>query len=177
MSSQPYLDSVQRKTGKTVDEFRVLAEEKGLLGPDVKAGQVVAWLKEDFGLGQGHAMAVYGAIRSVGQPKSTIQEQVAKQFSGARARWREIFDALVADVEKFGSDVALVPRNSYIGVVRDGKKFAIVQPSSERLDVGIKLRGLNRLVGSLRQGAGTRWSLIVCASTIPSKLMRSSSAG
>lgn len=48
----------------------------------------------------------------------------------------------MADVEKFGSDVALVPRNSYIGVVRDGKKFAIVQPSSERLDVGIKLRGV-----------------------------------
>jgi len=63
MSFQAYLDNIQTKTGKTPDEFKKLAEEKGLLKPDVKAGQIVAWLKEDFELGHGHAMAMYAYFK------------------------------------------------------------------------------------------------------------------
>jgi hypothetical protein len=63
MSFQAYLDNIQTKTGKTPEDFKKLAEEKGLLKPDVKAGQIVAWLKEDFGLGHGHAMAIYAYFK------------------------------------------------------------------------------------------------------------------
>lgn len=63
MSFQAYLDNIQTKTGKTPDDFKKLAEEKGLLKPDVKAGQIVAWLKEDFELGHGHAMAMYAYFK------------------------------------------------------------------------------------------------------------------
>jgi len=59
MSFQAYLDNIKTKTGKTPEQFKKLAEKKGLLKPDVKAGQIVAWLKEDFELGHGHAMAIY----------------------------------------------------------------------------------------------------------------------
>lgn len=38
-------------------------EEKGLLKPEVKAGQIVAWLKDDFELGRGHAMAIYALLK------------------------------------------------------------------------------------------------------------------
>ncbi|MBC8042335.1 MAG: DUF4287 domain-containing protein, partial [Rhizobacter sp.] len=51
------------KTGKTPEDFKKLAEKKGLLKPDVKAGEIVAWLKKDFDLGRGHAMAVYAWLR------------------------------------------------------------------------------------------------------------------
>jgi hypothetical protein len=46
MSFQAYLDTIKAKTGKTPDDFGALAARKGLLGPDVKAGEVVAWLKD-----------------------------------------------------------------------------------------------------------------------------------
>jgi len=59
MSFQAYLDNIKTKTGKTPEQFKKLAEKKGLLKPDVKAGEIVAWLKEDFELGHGHAMAIY----------------------------------------------------------------------------------------------------------------------
>ncbi len=36
---------------------------KGLLQPGVKAGAIVAWLKRDFGLGPGHAMAIYATFK------------------------------------------------------------------------------------------------------------------
>lgn len=59
MSFQAYLDNIKAKTGKTPEQFKKLAEKKGLLKPGVKAGEIVAWLKEDFELGHGHAMAIY----------------------------------------------------------------------------------------------------------------------
>lgn len=63
MSFQAYINNIKTKTGKTPEDFKKLAEEKGLLEPGVKAGEIVAWLKEDFGLGHGHAMAIYAAFK------------------------------------------------------------------------------------------------------------------
>ena len=37
--------------------------KQGVLTPGVKAGEIVAWLKEDFGLGHGHAMAIYATFK------------------------------------------------------------------------------------------------------------------
>ncbi|MCC7019058.1 MAG: DUF4287 domain-containing protein [Ardenticatenales bacterium] len=63
MSFQAYIDNIKAKTGKTPDDFKRLAEDKGLLEPGVKAAAIVAWLKEDFDLGHGHAMAIYATFK------------------------------------------------------------------------------------------------------------------
>ncbi len=68
MSFQAYLTNIQAKTGKSPADFRALAEkkgftEKGRLCAGVKAGAIVQWLKEDFQLGHGHAMAVYALLK------------------------------------------------------------------------------------------------------------------
>jgi hypothetical protein len=63
MTFQAYIDNIKAKTGKTPEEFKKLAEKKGLLQSGVKAGVIVAWLKEDFGLGHGHAMAIYATFK------------------------------------------------------------------------------------------------------------------
>jgi len=64
MSFQAYLDSIQAKTGKTPNEFVAMAKEKGFDAPDTKAGRIIDWLKEDFGLGRGHAMALVHVIKN-----------------------------------------------------------------------------------------------------------------
>ena len=63
MSFQAYLDNIEAKTGKTPHEFVALAQAKGLTDPSTKAGAIVAWLKEEFGLGRGHAMALVHVIK------------------------------------------------------------------------------------------------------------------
>ena len=68
MSFQAYLDNIKAKTGKTPEDFTKLAEEKGLLNPGVKAGEIVSWLKKDFGLGHGHAMAIYAYFKGIKKP-------------------------------------------------------------------------------------------------------------
>lgn len=64
MSFQAYLDNIELKTGKTPNEFIALAKEKGFDNPATKAGEIVAWLKEDFGLGHGHAMTLVHVIKN-----------------------------------------------------------------------------------------------------------------
>jgi hypothetical protein len=61
MSFQAYLDNIEEKTGLTPRKFVELATEKGF-GPGTKAGDIVAWLGEDYGLGRGHAMALVHVI-------------------------------------------------------------------------------------------------------------------
>ncbi len=63
MTFKAYIDNIHKKTGKTPDDFRKLAEKKGLLKPGVKAMAVVNWLKSEHGLGHGHAMAIYAAFK------------------------------------------------------------------------------------------------------------------
>ena len=70
MSFQAYLDNIQAKTGKSPDDFKAIAEQKGFiqnseLKSNVKAGDVVKWLKDDFELGHDHAMAIYALLKGV----------------------------------------------------------------------------------------------------------------
>lgn len=139
MSFQAYLDSVKAKTGKTPDDFRALAAEKGL----VKSGQIVAWLKSDYGLGHGHASAVAAVIVHADKRDAGPAEMIAALFSGKKASWRTAYDALAAEASKFGADVEMEPNLTYVNVRRGTRKFGIVQPSSAaRLDIGIKLKGV-----------------------------------
>lgn len=64
MSFQAYLDNIEKQTGKTPNDFIALAREKGFTDPKTKAGVIVAWLKDDFGLGRGHAMALVHVIKN-----------------------------------------------------------------------------------------------------------------
>ena len=45
---------------------RVLVDQAAARGftPTTKAAEVVAWLKTEHGLGQGHAMAFYGVLKN-----------------------------------------------------------------------------------------------------------------
>jgi len=64
MSFQAYLDNIEAKTGKTPNELIALAKAKGLDSKDTKAGEIVAWLSEDYELGRGHAMALVHVIKN-----------------------------------------------------------------------------------------------------------------
>ena len=59
-----YLPGIEKKTGKTTEDFLALAIEKGLGDPGIKPGVRIAWLKQDFGLGHGHAMFMAHAIKN-----------------------------------------------------------------------------------------------------------------
>jgi hypothetical protein len=68
MSFETYLKNIEAKTGKSATDFQRLAREKGFtqngqLAPGIKAGAIVKWLKNDFDLGHGHAMAIVALLK------------------------------------------------------------------------------------------------------------------
>ena len=135
---QSYLDNIKAKTGLTPKDFRALAKEKGL----TKAGEVVAWLKKDYRLGYGHAGAIWLVIGHANDVKASPADRLARLFAGKKNVWRKPYDALEKKIRKFGIDVEIAPNMTYINLVRGAKKFAIVQVTVERLDLGVKLKGV-----------------------------------
>lgn len=68
MSFQAYIDNIKAKTGKTPADFKKMAEEKGFivdgkLNAKIKATEITNWLKDEFELGHGHAMAIYATFK------------------------------------------------------------------------------------------------------------------
>ncbi|HEX5809709.1 MAG TPA: DUF4287 domain-containing protein [Anaerolineales bacterium] len=59
MSFQAYLDNIEEKTGNTPNEFIAEAKKKNL----TESRDIIAWLKQDYGLGLGHARALDYVIR------------------------------------------------------------------------------------------------------------------
>ena len=63
MSFQAYLDAIETKTGKTPDDLLAEAGERGY-DAATKATVVADWLKVNYGLGRGHAMALYYVLKN-----------------------------------------------------------------------------------------------------------------
>jgi len=63
MSFQAYLDAIEKQTGRTPRELVEMARGRGY-GETTKSADIVSWLKEDFGLGRGHAMALVQVIKN-----------------------------------------------------------------------------------------------------------------
>lgn len=59
MSFQAYIDNIKEKTGKSPEIIRQDAIEQGVLSSDMKATTFTNWLKSEYGLGHGHAMAMW----------------------------------------------------------------------------------------------------------------------
>ena len=48
MSFQAYLDNIRAKTGKTPTQLKLLAAEAGVLKSEMKASELLAWLKKEY---------------------------------------------------------------------------------------------------------------------------------
>lgn len=63
MSFQAYLDTIEKKTGKIPQELVDEAHARGY-GADTKAGEIITWLADEYGLGRGHAMALVHVVKN-----------------------------------------------------------------------------------------------------------------
>ena len=68
MSFQAYLDNIEEKTGKTPIQFVAEAKRKKL----TEHKEIIAWLKNDYGLGLGHARALAYVIQH--GPEFTVRQ-------------------------------------------------------------------------------------------------------
>jgi hypothetical protein len=75
MSFQAYIDNIYTKTGKKPEDFLADAKKAGMVGSDIKVMEIVSWLKSEYGLGHGHAMAIILTFRNAGAIPSSSKKK------------------------------------------------------------------------------------------------------
>lgn len=135
--AQSMIANLKEKTGKTLEEWVAIAKKSKL----AKHGEIVTHLKGEHDLGHGYANLVAQTTLAGDAPAMGGDDLVAAQYGGAKAGLKPIYDALIAAVTKFGGDVDVSPKKTYVSL-RRSKQFALIQPSTAtRVDVGINLKG------------------------------------
>ncbi|HEU4522064.1 MAG TPA: DUF4287 domain-containing protein [Thermoanaerobaculia bacterium] len=129
--------NLEEKTGKPLNHWVTLAKKSGLS----KHGEIVKHLKSE-GLTHGYANLVAHTALQSASVHADEDDLVAAQYGGTKAGLRPIYDRILKEVDKFGTDVEIAPKKAYVSL-RRRKQFAIVQPSTAtRVDVGLNLKGV-----------------------------------
>ncbi len=136
---QTMIQNLKEKTGKSLDEWVKIAKAAKL----EKHSEVIKFLKTNHELGHGYANLVAHTLKGQSEEgKAAADDPVAAQYSGEKAGLKPIYDALIKAIGKFGKDVELSPKKTYVSLRRN-KQFALIQPTTKtRLDVGINLKGI-----------------------------------
>lgn len=130
------IQNFPEKTGKSLEEWLKITQASGL----EKHGQILKMLKTDHGMTHGFANLVAMKTLQGDAAPASDDDLVEGQYAGAKADLRPIYDALIAKISGFGSDVEVAPKKAYVSLRRN-KQFGLIQPSTKtRVDVGINLK-------------------------------------
>ncbi|HEY9177879.1 MAG TPA: DUF4287 domain-containing protein [Flavipsychrobacter sp.] len=134
---QSMVQNLEKKTGKPLAEWIEIVNSTKLQ----KHTEIVNFLKTEHGFTHGFANMV--ALKARGTDAGSAantDDLVTAQYKG-KETLRPMYDKLIKEIQKFGRDVEVAPKNAYVSIRRK-KQFAILQPSTKtRLDVGINLKG------------------------------------
>jgi len=131
------LANIEKATGRSLDEWTAIIQRSGL----EKHGQLVAMLKDEYGLGHGNAnLLVVKARESAEVGPQAGDNLVDSHYAGKNAPLRPLYDTVVARVRHFGDDVELAPKRTYVSL-RRRKQFGLVGPAAGQLEVGVNLPG------------------------------------
>jgi predicted transport protein len=129
--------SMRQRTGRSLDEWVAAVQSSGINPLDQNA--VRRWLKAEHGVPQNSQWAIaFEAARAAGWVEPTVEDYIAKQYEGAKAPLRPIYDAVASAALELGDDVRAEGRSTYVPFVR-ARQFAAVQPSTRsRVDLGLR---------------------------------------
>ena len=129
--------NIEKASGRTFAEWVVIVQESGI----EKHGQIVAMLKDKYGLTYGNANTLAIKAREIaagGTPSDT--DLVNAHYAGRNAPLRPLYETVVATVQGFGPDVELDPKKTYVSL-RRRKQFGQVGPAAGQLEVCVNLPG------------------------------------
>jgi hypothetical protein len=157
---QTQLDNIQKKTGKSLAQLTTIVKKSGL----TKHGEIRDMLKQKLGLGHGDANAlVHAVLKSDGTRAAgnkSMDMVLDDIYSGAKAGFRPIHEALMKHINKFG-EFEILPKKGYVSLRRK-KQFAMIGPkTSTRFEVGINAKDFKKSDRLLEQAKGGMCNYIV----------------
>ena len=134
---QTMIDNLHKNTGKTLDQWIGIVKK----GNFAKHGEIVKFLKDKHGLTHGFANLI--ALKSKGSDAGSAgdpNDLITTQYRG-KEHLRPLYDKLIKEIGKFGKDIEIAPKNTYVSIRRK-KQFVTLQPSTKtRFEIGINLKG------------------------------------
>ena len=128
---QEMIKEIERLTGRSAEAWIALV-------PAGSHRERKAWLQEQ-GLHSNHAGAVLWWMKNGAAIEAGGGELIERQYAGAKAGLRPVYEAVAAEITALGDDVEPGPRGTYVSFGRP-KQFALLQPSTRtRVDLGLRL--------------------------------------
>jgi predicted transport protein len=130
-------ESMQERTGHTLEEWVAFVQESGLDPLDQNA--VRGWLRTEHGVLQNSQWVIAdAAARAAGWERPDLEGYIDEQYAGAKAALRPIFDRLRAIIEGLGDDVKTEGRSTYTPFVRRRQFAAVAAATRTRVDLGLR---------------------------------------
>jgi len=145
---QTQIRNIETTYGEPLDHWFAVIDASGL----TKHNQVVAMLKDDHGLAHGaaHRVSLLARQRNTGAAPVPLDPADAL-YVGGKAWLRPLHDAVLGEIRALGAfDIA--PKKGYLSL-RRRKQFAMVQPTTSRLDLGLILPATMLATGRLESAA------------------------
>ncbi|HLJ56647.1 MAG TPA: DUF5655 domain-containing protein, partial [Chthonomonadaceae bacterium] len=103
---------------------------------------LVEHLKTACRLTHGYANQIaQRALAADDAPAASSADLVDAQYSGAKAAMRPLYEKMIAVMTSLGPDVEVSPKKTCVSL-RRSKQFALIEPTAQRLDIGIILKGV-----------------------------------
>ena len=130
-----YIANIEKTTGKNLDHWVAVVKKSKL----EKHSELVNMLKTDHGITYGYANMIVHTAKGGFEAAQDGDNLVATQYKG-KENLKAWYDKLLKEIQKFGKDIEVAPKKTYVSLRRK-KQFAIIQPSSkDRLDVGLNIK-------------------------------------
>lgn len=126
---QALVRNIEKAYGKTIDELVAVVNESGL----AKHNEVVAMLKQRYGMTRGAAHRVSLIARNQGAPR-------ADAAAGLPPPLHDVYARLLDRVVALGTDIEQAPKKGYVSL-RRRKQFAMLQPGAKWINLGLILAG------------------------------------
>jgi hypothetical protein len=137
------LRNIETSTGRSIADWIALIKSSGR----TKHGEIVAWLKSEYGLSHGTAnrLAITALNpSSASDPTSATgaaePDSVDSLYAGAKTALRPIHDRVMTVIDGFGAPIEVAPKKGYLSL-RRRTQFAMLKPASKHVDLGLILPG------------------------------------
>ncbi|MBK8298253.1 MAG: DUF4287 domain-containing protein [Saprospiraceae bacterium] len=123
------------KTGKSLDHWIKIVKQSKI----EKHLEIINFLKAEHGLSYGFANFVALKAKITDAASIADTDLLSIQYKG-KEELKSIYEKLVAEIKKFGSDLTVTPKKDSVSIIRK-KQFAIIKPATKtRIDLGLKFK-------------------------------------
>lgn len=126
---------LQEKTGHTLEHWIKVVKATKL----DKHKAIMDNLKSEHGFT--HGFANFVALKSREADAGSIDDNTLldNQYKGKEVL-KPIYEQLLAEIQKFGSDITITPKKDSVSCIRK-RQFALIKPATKnRIDLGLKIK-------------------------------------